>query len=122
MKTSQNIQTRAKELVSQSYRSPSVLTKTSGDILDISGRRGQFLELAAGKANWNIFAMALDGLRYELTVAFQKALKQDVLVDFKESIIPTSGGERHAHISIKKQPESTTQKLRMRHGLHRNSN
>jgi two-component system, chemotaxis family, CheB/CheR fusion protein len=43
-----------------------VLTNDKGDILYISGRTGKYLEPAAGKANWNIFAMAREGLRYEL--------------------------------------------------------
>jgi PAS domain S-box-containing protein len=34
------------------------------------------LEPAAGKANWNIYAMARDGLRHELSLAFGKALRQ----------------------------------------------
>ena len=44
-----------------------MLVTDKGDILYISGRTGKYLEPAAGKANWNIFAMAREGLRYELT-------------------------------------------------------
>jgi two-component system, chemotaxis family, CheB/CheR fusion protein len=36
---------------------------------------GKYLEPAAGKANWNIFAMAREGLRYELNNTWQKALR-----------------------------------------------
>ena len=53
-----------------------MLVNDKGDILYISGRTGKYLEPAAGKANWNIFAMAREGLRYELADAFQKALRQ----------------------------------------------
>jgi DNA repair exonuclease SbcCD ATPase subunit len=53
-----------------------VLANDKGDILYISGRTGKYLEPAAGKANWNLFAMAREGLRYELAGAFQKALRQ----------------------------------------------
>ncbi len=107
MKTSQNLQTLAEQLILRSYTPPSVLTNASGDILHISGRTGQFLEPAAGKANWNIFAMARDGLRYELTAAFQKALKQDGPVYVKDLKIRTDGGERYTNISIEMLPEST---------------
>jgi two-component system CheB/CheR fusion protein len=106
MKTSQNLQTLAEQLILQSYSPPSVLTNASGDILHIGGRTGQFLEPAAGKANWNIFAMARDGLRYELTAAFQKALKQDGPVHLKDLRIRTDSGELHTNISIEKVPES----------------
>jgi hypothetical protein len=44
-----------------------------GDILYISGRTGRYLEPAAGKANWNIIAMAREGLRFDLASALQKA-------------------------------------------------
>ncbi len=49
-----------------------MLVNDKGDILYISGRTGKYLEPAAGKANWNIFAMAREGLRYELSSAFSK--------------------------------------------------
>jgi two-component system CheB/CheR fusion protein len=39
----------------------------AGDILYISGRTGKYLEPAAGKANWNIHAMARTGLRHEMS-------------------------------------------------------
>ena len=60
----------------RSIRPAAVLVNDKGDILYISGRTGKYLEPAAGKVNWNIFAMAREGLRYELNGAFQKALQQ----------------------------------------------
>jgi hypothetical protein len=56
----------------QRYAPAAVLTNDKGDILFISGRIGKYLEPAAGKANWNIYAMAREGLRYELGAAFGK--------------------------------------------------
>jgi chemotaxis methyl-accepting protein methylase/PAS domain-containing protein len=105
-KTSQNLQTLAEQMILHRYSPPSVLTNAKGDILHISGRTGQFLEPAAGKANWNIFAMAREGLRYELTAEFQKALKQDGPVFLKDLKIRTDGGERYTNISIEKLPET----------------
>jgi two-component system CheB/CheR fusion protein len=105
-KTSQNLQTLAEQLILNRYSPPSVLTNAKGDILHISGRTGQFLEPSAGKANWNIFAMARDGLRYELTAGFQKAIKEDSPIYLKDLKIRTDGGERHANISIEKLAES----------------
>ncbi|MCH8512252.1 MAG: PAS domain-containing protein [Kiritimatiellae bacterium] len=71
-----SLQTMADQLVLRKYAPPSVLANDKGDILYISGRTGKYLEPAAGKANWNIFAMAREGLRYELDAAFQKVLRQ----------------------------------------------
>jgi two-component system CheB/CheR fusion protein len=64
---SQEIGLLFKELligVTSFFRDPAaVLVNDKGDILYISGRTGKYLEPAAGKANWNIFAMAREGLR-----------------------------------------------------------
>jgi two-component system CheB/CheR fusion protein len=70
-----NLQTQAAQLLLDRYSPAAVLTNAQGDILYISGRTGKYLEPAAGKANWNIHAMAREGLRSELGGAFQKALR-----------------------------------------------
>ena len=83
-KTFRNLQTLAEQLVVHRFSPPSVLTNTEGDIIHISGRTGKFLEPAAGKANWNIFAMAREGLRVELSVGFRKALENDGPVHLRD--------------------------------------
>jgi two-component system CheB/CheR fusion protein len=75
-----NLQSFADQLLLQRFSPPAVLVNNKGDILYISGRTGKYLEPAAGKANWNIFAMARTGLRFELGHAFQKALRQKGVV------------------------------------------
>jgi len=75
-----NLQLLADQLLLQHYSPPAVLVNDRGDIIYISGRTGKYLEPAAGKANWNIFAMARDGLRFDLGNAFQKAVRQRGLV------------------------------------------
>ena len=83
MKPAVNIQSLADHLLLQHYSPPAVLTNNSGDILYISGRTGKYLEPAAGKANWNIFAMTREGISFELGSAFQKALRQKEAVTIK---------------------------------------
>lgn len=75
-KPTASLQTLADQLVLQRYAPPAVLANDKGDIFYISGRTGKYLEPAAGKANWNLFAMARDGLRYELADACQRALRK----------------------------------------------
>jgi two-component system CheB/CheR fusion protein len=53
----------------------SVLVNKEGDILYITGNIGKYLELVAGKANWNIYTMAREGFRELLPAAFRKALQ-----------------------------------------------
>ncbi len=75
-KPEENLQTLADKLLLQRFSPAAVLTNNQGDILYINGRTGKYLEPAAGKANWNIFAMAREGLCFDLGSAFQKALRQ----------------------------------------------
>ena len=60
----------------------------------------------AGKANLNIFAMARDGLRYELTAAFQKALRQPGPVVMHGLKIETDGAPQFADITVEKLEET----------------
>ena len=71
-----SLQAMADQLILQHYAPPAVLANELGDIFYISGRTGKYLEPAAGKANWNLFVMIREGLRYEVTAAFQKALRK----------------------------------------------
>ncbi len=74
-KMTENIQTLADQLLLQRFAPASVLVNENGDILYITGRTGKYLEPVAGKANWNIHAMAREGLRNVLPGAFRKAKK-----------------------------------------------
>ena len=73
VKAAVNIQTLAEQLLLQRFAPASVLINQEGDILNFIGRTGKYLELAAGKANMNIYAMAREGLRNELAGAIKKA-------------------------------------------------
>ncbi|MBI5193618.1 MAG: PAS domain-containing protein [Nitrospirae bacterium] len=64
----------------ESYTPPAVLINENGDILYISGRTGNYLEPSAGKAAMNIYAMAREGLRYEVGTALHKAVTQKTTV------------------------------------------
>ncbi|HEY8101139.1 MAG TPA: chemotaxis protein CheB [Burkholderiaceae bacterium] len=70
------MQHQADQLLLRHFSPPAVLINAEGDILYINGRTGMYLEPAAGKANWNIYAMAHEGLRYELANAIKKAIRK----------------------------------------------
>ena len=67
-----SLQSVADQMLQARFAPPAVLVNDDGDILYISGRTGKYLEPAAGKANWNVIAMAREGLRDDLTSALQK--------------------------------------------------
>ncbi len=102
-----SLQLLADQLVLERYAPPAVLVNEQGNILYISGRTGAYLEPAAGKANWNIFAMAREGLRYELTNGFQKALGGDGSVLVRGLKPASQAGQQQVDIAIQRlqQPE-----------------
>jgi chemotaxis methyl-accepting protein methylase len=67
-----SLQAQASQLLLARYCPAAVLTTSQGDVLYISGRTGKYLEPAAGKANWNIHAMAREELRDGLGRAFRR--------------------------------------------------
>jgi len=79
-----NIQTQVEQLLLKAHTPAAVLINTDGDILYIHGRTGTFLEPAAGRANWNIHAMARDGLRYELADLIERASRGDGMETVRE--------------------------------------
>jgi two-component system CheB/CheR fusion protein len=78
---STNLQALADQLLLQKYSPAAVLVNELGDVLYISGRTGQYLEAAAGKANWNIHVMARPAIRTQLAVALRRAVKERTPVD-----------------------------------------
>jgi two-component system CheB/CheR fusion protein len=95
-----NLQSLADQVLLQRYSPAAVLVNNKGDILYISGRTGKYLEPAAGKANWNIFAMAREGLRYELADAFEKALRQKGIVTLKNLKAGIDGGSQALDLTV----------------------
>jgi len=70
-----SLQTLADQLIRARFAPPAALVNKDGDIVYISGHTGKYLEPAAGKANWNIVAMAREGLRYDISSALQRVAR-----------------------------------------------
>jgi two-component system CheB/CheR fusion protein len=100
LKPAANLQSLADHLLLQTYSPAAVLVNKQGDILYISGRTGKYLEPAAGKANWNLFAMAREGLRPGLTSAFRKSLRQKDAVTLKNLTVTTNGGAQAVDLTV----------------------
>ncbi len=95
-----SLQVDAERLLLQRYSPAAVLVDRKGDIVFISGRTGKYLEPAAGKTNWNVFAMARDGLRHELTDAFRKALSRTEAVRRAGIVVGTNGGKQTIDLTV----------------------
>jgi two-component system CheB/CheR fusion protein len=107
-KVVENIQTLADQILLQQFAPASVLVNSKGDILYITGRTGKYLEPVAGKANWNIHAMARDGIRSELPAAFRKALQSFDPVVMHNLKVGTNGGTQFVDVTVQRieNPES----------------
>jgi two-component system CheB/CheR fusion protein len=107
-KPAANLQSLADQLLLERYSPAAVLVNDKGDILYISGRTGKYLEPAAGKANWSIFAMAREGLRHELTGVFQKALRKKGTATLRNVKVGTNGGVQAVDLTVQplEEPEA----------------
>ena len=103
-----NLQSLAGQWLLEHYCPAAVLTNDKGDILYINGRTGNYLEPAAGKANWNIFAMAREGLRHNLNRIWQQALGQKTTAGLKNLKVGTNGGIQAVDITIEPISEPVT--------------
>ncbi|MGH7296748.1 MAG: chemotaxis protein CheB, partial [Polyangiaceae bacterium] len=94
--------TVADRLILQRYAPSAILTTEKGDILYISGRTGKYLEPAAGKANLNVFAMAREGLRYELSAAFSAAMREDGPITVRAVKVLTDGLAQSVDLTVQR--------------------
>ena len=102
LKTVENIQTLADQILLQRFAPPSVLVNNKGDIIYITGRTGRYLEPVAGKANWNIHAMAREGLRQALPSVFRKALLSYDPVNIHNIKVGTNGGTQFIDLTVQR--------------------
>ncbi len=91
-----NFQAQADTLLLRHFSPPAVMVNREGDILYVNGRTGKYLEPAAGKANWNIYAMAREGLRDPLLSGFHEVVRKQgkgklILKGLK---VPSDSGEQ----------------------------
>jgi len=82
-----SISALAERLILKEYAPVSVLTTRQGDILYINGRTGDYIEPISGKANWNIFVMVRDGLKFSLSNLFERALRSNKRATVKDVLI-----------------------------------
>jgi two-component system CheB/CheR fusion protein len=96
-----NLQALVDRLLIQRFGPLGILCDPQGDVLYVSGRAGKYLEPAVGKASNNIFSMAREGLRFELSRAFAGALRRpDRPVTVRDLEVGTNGGTQIADLTV----------------------
>ena len=96
------LQAAAERVLLHAYAPPAVVVNGEGDIVYISGRTGQYLEPAAGKANWNFHAMVRDGLREPLAEALRQAALQDDPLHYSAMQVRSSDGLQSVDVTVQK--------------------
>ncbi len=98
--SSAHLQAQTEALLLQHFSPAALLTTPKGDIVFISGKTGNYLEPAAGKANLNVFAMARVGLSDALFSGFTRALRAKETITLHSVPVGTNGGTRHVDVTI----------------------
>ncbi len=94
------LQAAADQVLLQVYAPAAVVLNNDGDIVYISGHTGKYLEPAAGKANWNIFAMAREGLRTPLAGALKKAATRSDPLHLHSLEVSTPSGVQRVDVTV----------------------
>ena len=95
-----NLQALADQQILRNHTPAAVLVNGTGDILYVRGKTGKYLEPAAGKANWNLFAMARNGLGHPLNEAFQRARRKKVRVLAEDLSVRSSGRVQLVDVTV----------------------
>lgn len=96
----ENLQSLAEQFVLQNYAPATVLANERGDILFITGHTGKYLEPVAGKANWNIHAMAHESFRHELPLAFRKAAESSEPVVIRQVLVDSRNSKQYVDVTV----------------------
>ncbi|MEO8159661.1 MAG: chemotaxis protein CheB, partial [Betaproteobacteria bacterium] len=99
-KAPDNLQKAADHVLLQVYAPPAVVVNNVGDIVYISGRTGKYLEPAAGKANWNLYAMLREALRSPVADALIKIGTQSEAVQLRGLQLQAPGGVQSVDITV----------------------
>jgi two-component system CheB/CheR fusion protein len=81
-----------RKLILEHFAPSAVLIDSKGNILNIQGRTGKYLEPASGPPNQNILDMAREGLRTELHLAMRKAVNTQEEIVRRQVQVKVNGG------------------------------
>jgi len=97
------------------YAPVGALVSEQGDILYLLGRTGRYLEPAPGEAAMNIFRMAREGLRGDLTIAMHRAVSSGITVRHSGLRVKSDGDLTTVNLTVV--PVSADAEGRTPHGL-----
>ncbi|WP_020588479.1 chemotaxis protein CheB [Desulfobacter curvatus] len=101
------------KVVLEQFAPTAVLTNTDGDIINIQGRTGKYLETPSGPLTNNLLDMAREGLRIELSAALRAAGSSGVKVTKRRLSVKTNGDYQliDLHVCPLKKPDELAGRL-----------
>jgi len=91
----------AAQALQRHFGPPAVLINEAGDVVYFSGRTGPYLEPPSGKADWNVFAMAREGLRRALLTAVRQAMRSQRPVTAEGLRVPGHAAGRLVDVAVR---------------------
>nr|WP_320016389.1 chemotaxis protein CheB [uncultured Desulfobacter sp.] len=101
------------KVVLEQFAPTAVLTDSNGDIINVQGRTGKYLETPSGPVTNNILDMARKGLRIELSAALRAAVSSAAKVTKKRLSVKTNGDYQliDLHVCPLKKPDELAGRL-----------
>jgi two-component system CheB/CheR fusion protein len=90
----------AQKFIIQQIVPPVAIVNDRGDILYTTRRTGKYLEPPVGKVNVNVYAMAREGLKAELSIAIRKAKDDKQTVIMKGLWVKTNGSDQPINLRV----------------------
>src|SRR5262249_41031112 len=97
-----NLALLADRVLVQRVAPAAVVGNEKGEVPYTSGPTGKFLEPTVGKPNLNIFAMAREGLRFELSSAFAVAQREERVVTVHGLHVGSNGGTTLVDLTVQR--------------------
>ncbi|HXY87393.1 MAG TPA: chemotaxis protein CheB [Candidatus Acidoferrales bacterium] len=92
---------RTQHILLEEYAPPAVIVDKEGDIIYFYGRTGKYLEPTSGKARFNIYSMAREGLRTELGNTVYKALRDRSRLVVSGIPVKTNGDTQIINLTVR---------------------
>ncbi|MCB9701911.1 MAG: PAS domain-containing protein [Myxococcales bacterium] len=96
-----SLEAEADRFLLRNFAPAAVLVTSAGDIVYCNGNTGRYLEPAAGKANWNVLAMARRGLLHPLGRAIAEVRRRRSAAVQARAVVETEAGERAIELTVR---------------------
>ena len=102
-----SIEAIAQEQLLERFTPPAIIVTENGDIVYFHGKIGKYLEPSTGKANFNVLAMAHEGLRYSIFSALRTVSSENHEIT-KEEPVTIDGRPTRVRLTVQMIPKRSS--------------